>query len=394
MNIKRGFFLGIGVCIALLIYVYFYRCNINEIIDEEYTYRNNLKAEFLDDESGFLVYGMFKSGEEIYFPVNKGKWKINEGLYGYDGQKLNKIVEHGKNGCFTADENYIYYAAYETEYDDIDAAAQASDIIRRDKINGEETLLKSVEGNVSQLYAGEKIIYAVLDCYIQGSGYLAGNYSIYSMNPDGSSVKKLADLPLREMKTGGISGFMVSGGCVYYINPETGALWRADFEGTVNEYITDDTILSSREDFFGVYMLHGKIYYNLALKDENGEIITYQPDTGPYMPYYGLYRADPEGQNRETLSEDVRDFRIVDDMLIYNNMIHNENNEVIAGEDDLYVYGVFGRDENDIYFAKYIYPDSDSGSGEEHICIYDIEGGEVRDITDIFQNAVNGISGS
>ncbi len=201
MNFKRGIFSAVGVCAALLIYVYYYsgykgfgkeEAYINtddDVIDEEYTYRNNLKAEFLEDDTGFLINDMFKSGEEIYFSFNKGLWKMNEGLYGYDGEKLNRIVEQGKNGCFTADENYIYYAAYETEYDVIGAAAQASDIIRLDKTNGEETLLQSVENNVSQIYVGEKIIYAVLDCYIQGPRYLVNNYSIYSIEPDGSGVK-------------------------------------------------------------------------------------------------------------------------------------------------------------------------------------------------------------
>ncbi len=262
MNFKRGIFSAVGVCTALLIYVYYYSGNkgfgkeeayINtddDIMDEEYTYRNSLKAEFLEDETDFLINDIFKSGEEIYFSVNKGLCKMNEGLYGYDGERLNRIVEQGKNSCFTADENYIYYASYETEYDDINAAAQSSDIIRRDKESGEETILQNVENHICQIYAGEKIIYAVLDCYIQGPRYLVNNYSIYSMETDGSSVKKLADLPLREMKTGGISDFMVSGGYVYYINPETGELWRTDFEGTVNEYITDDTILSSEDDFF------------------------------------------------------------------------------------------------------------------------------------------------
>ncbi|MCD8238851.1 MAG: DUF5050 domain-containing protein [Clostridiales bacterium] len=403
MNIKRGIFAAVGICIALLIYAYYsgnkdfieeetYINADDEIIDEEYTYRNNLKAVDLEDETGFYIYDMFKSGNEIYFSVNKGLWKMNTGLYGYDGEKLKPIVEHGKNGCFTADENYIYYAAYETKYDVIDAAAQASDIIRLDKTSGEETLLQSVENHIWQIYAGEKIIYSVLDCYIQGGGYLVSSYSVYSMEPDGSSVKKLADLSLIEMKTGEISNFMVGGGYVYYINPETGELWRSDFEGTVNEFITDDTILSSGDDFFGVYMLRDKIYYNLAVKDENGEFITYKTDNGYTVPYYGLYRADPDNQNRETLSEDVRDFRIVDDMLIYNNAIYDENGEIIADKDDLDVYGVFGRDENDIYFSDYVYSNSDSGSGEKHIYIYNIDSGETEDITHIFNNALDDLS--
>ncbi len=139
-------------------------------------------------------------------------------------------------------------------------------------------------------------------------------------------------------------------------------------------------------------MLHDKIYYNLAVKDENGEFITYKTDNGYTVPYYGLYRADPNNQNREALSEDVRDFRIVDDMLIYNNAIHNENGNVIADEKDLNVSGVLGRDEDDIYFSDCVYSNSDSGSYEEHIYVYNIDSGETGDITDIFNDILDDLS--
>ncbi|MCD8216258.1 MAG: hypothetical protein LUC97_11570 [Clostridiales bacterium] len=172
---------------------------------------------------------------------------------------------------------------------------------------------------------------------------------------------------------------MVSGRYIYYIHPETEELWKVDFDGTVNVYVTDATVLSSKGENFGVYMLNDKSYYNSAAFKKNGE----------FAGNYNLYKADPDFNKTELADKNVNDFKIVGDLLLYNYMIHDESGNVITTGNDINYIEIFGGDKNCIYFEKSIDSVSDDVLREYNICNYNRDTGEVSDITDIFYNGVN-----
>ncbi|MCD7855209.1 MAG: DUF5050 domain-containing protein, partial [Clostridiales bacterium] len=192
--------------------------------------------------------------------------------------------------------------------------------------------------------------------------YMISGYSIYTMDTDGSNSKKIMDLPVntegRDKTT-----FMVDDEYVYYIQPETGDFWKIDFEGNKNEYITSDTQLSNNDDLFGVYEYNGKVYYVLPSVDDSGKF------TG-----YNLYRADLDNQNRILLAEGLTGFRMIDNLLIYNQNVYDENNNFITGSVD--VDGIYGCDKDYIYFCYY------DDNMTKHIYKYNINTCKIADITD------------
>ncbi|MCD7904593.1 MAG: hypothetical protein LUG24_03265 [Clostridiales bacterium] len=192
-------------------------------------------------------------------------------------------------------------------------------------------------------------------------------------------ASSIVDLPVKEIKMWDITDFMVSGRYIYYIHPETGELWKVDFDGTVNVYVTDATVLSSKDENFGVYMLNDKSYYNSAAFNKNGE----------FAGNYNLYKADPDFNKIELADKNVNDFKTVGDLLLYNYMIHDESGNVITTGNDINYIEIFGGDKNCIYFEKSIDSVSDDVLREYNICNYNRDTGEVSDITDIFYNGVN-----
>ncbi|MCD7777600.1 MAG: DUF5050 domain-containing protein [Clostridiales bacterium] len=345
-------------------------------------------VDFEEEREEIYITAVFEDGGKTYLTLDNGK------LYYYDGENIELYVDSGEESLYCFDGGFVYCAC-------------------KTQDNGKNLTIRKIGGGSDEviyetefedkglwgLYAGEgKVIYSATSHYMDIYNYRINGYSIYSMNTDGSDVKSIVNLN-GEIRESELAPLMISKGYVYYVNAvssvrhideddsstwepaeDNGSLWKVDFEGESNEYITSDTSLSSHEDFMNVYMYNDKIYYCLAARDENGEFLEkYYEDARRYGPYYNLYRADTDNQNVELVYEDIFNFSMTDGLFAgEDNNIYDEDGNILfenaAEAFRMSGRAMAGRAGGYLYCNNYY--DSD--------CIYkyDIESGEAVDIYD------------
>ncbi|MCD7855905.1 MAG: DUF5050 domain-containing protein [Clostridiales bacterium] len=308
------------------------------------------------------ILNAFSDGEKTYFTANDSPTGYSCGLFSYNGRKFKWVVLPRENYCFTYDDEHIYY---------VWKSFGSNFIIRRDKNTEKYASLYTGTNDIDFLYVGDKIIYSESKGDTEGYEDMISTYSVYCTEKDGSGRKQLLETELStDVPSKDIADFMVSGGYVYYLYPGVGDLYRINIESGSNEFVTAETQLSYKEDYFGVYMYGNKIYYSSTAYNNSGE----------FLGTYNLYGLDLTTGEKELAAEDVTSFKIIGDLFIYNGKIHNEKWEVIA--ENINTSSICGNDDSFIYYTG-----CDSAQSKKYLYKYNIESGKVTNISKAFNSA-------
>lgn len=347
MTIKRFLIFGCLVLLGIFVIYVFFAHNAKNIYNAEEISNQNLYNDSTDEndisfsDSYDIPVCIEEDGDILY-------WCSDNNIYKQSQERGNEEICTDKYiSDLYVTEDYIYYCAK-------DENAVERKIIMMNKDGSVAKILDS--GHIYNLYVGDYILYEkdTVEAF-SNTQALITEYSIYRMDLDGNNSQCIISLPVNAFARD-IYPFRVYENYIYYIDPDTKVLWRADVKGSYSNAVKIADKLAYNDNKNIADICKDKVYY-LKYADEN----------------FDLYRMNTSGLNSEFISENVSEFEVIGDLLIYNNAIHNEDGKIIADFPIANLYSI-GNSENCIYFK-----------GDNATYRYNIKDNSFVDISELFK---------